>query len=604
LVSVAIFDGKQEGLYAAHDPHAQLAAGYALECGIVCSFTPFDVFVLLRQWPGLEQAILRALLEDRVHDTATREKLLDIAAGHRYRAGGYSLAAMLSRRFDHDMAKGEDTWRKRYGELLRLEITAWPAEAREYALEDVRWTWRLWADQEQRRGLMGGDLLEDETRKVRTHAALYAQTLRGVLTDQPYVTKLRESLDQKIHDTGNTLALLGLARWQGKARPKLSQNTKAAQSLMARFCEQHRVPVPKTPTGVALSEDAMRAAGVPGPERDENGNEIIGTGHPLTIFRQRKSLRTQRSRLVPVLQRPIVRTRYDELVDTGRTSSSAPDEPWAGTNFQNLPTSGGYRECLVPPPGEAFVISDWSGAELVTLAQVQLDVLGRSTLGEILISGRNPHTEFACRLMDIPSDQYDPKNPQHLKIRRIAKAWNFGRPGGMGDAAFQRQLRRGGIEMPIDEVRRNNEIWHETLPEMRLYFDWIKSQPWRLKILKDGREIKTYTIRQVRSNRIRGGCTFTEAANTMFQGLAADAAGTALWWLWLDSRNPDSPLWRGEHVTSQVLFVHDEPVSSVPIDRAEAAQARQERIMIEAFRHWCPDVPITVESRIAERYGK
>ena len=305
-----------------------------------------------------------------------------------------------------------------------------------------------------------------------------------------------------------------------------------------------------------------------------------------------------------MLRHPIIRTRYDELVDSGRTSSSAPSDPWHGTNFQNLPTTGGYRECLVPPPGERFVISDWGGAELVSFAQVQLDVLGSSTLAGILRDGRNPHTEFACRIMDIRTDQYDPDNPEHVKIRRVAKEWNFGKLGGMGDPKFQIRLRKRGTEMPLEEIRGYTRLWHETLPDVQTYFDWIKTQPQSVRVLADGREMTTYTIRQVRSNRIRGGCSYTEACNTLFQGLAGDAAGTALWWLWLDGRDPESPLYAGKQTTSQVLFVHDEPVSSVPLERAEAAKERQEQIMLAAFAHWCPDVPITVESKITERYCK
>lgn len=592
LVSVAIDSGDGPRVFAAHEVAASLGAQIAFEQGAVLTNAPFDVFVLGRAFPFLWSTMINAYQHDRVHDVSTREKLLDIVEGQRYKRGRYSLAALAERLLEIDMDKGEDTWRKRYGELLGMEIADWPEDAIQYALDDAAITWRVWQHQEQRRALSGVDVLVNAGEQARKHLTLYAQTLRGIHTDPAHVEALATELDDRVDCSIAVLLANGLARVGGtKKKPKIVQNMKVAQDAMALWCERHDREPPRTATGVSLSDDSMRAAGVP-------------DDHPLGVFRDLKALRSQITRLIPVLRHPVIRTRYDELVDSGRTSSSAPGDPWHGTNFQNLPTTGGYRECLVPPPGERLVISDVVGAELVTFAQVQLDVFGRSTLAEILRAGRNPHTEFACRIMDIRTDQYDPENPEHVKIRRVAKEWNFGKPGGMGDPKFQTQLRKRKIEMPLEEIRDYTRLWHETLPEVQMYFDWIKTQPQSVRILADGQQMTTYTIRQLRSNRIRGGCSYTEACNTTFQGLAADAFGTVLWWLWLEGRDPESPLFAGDQPTSQVLFVHDEPVSSVLAERAEAAAERQEQITTAAFAHWCPDVPITVESKIVERYCK
>jgi hypothetical protein len=52
------------------------------------------------------------------------------------------------------------------------------------------------------------------------------------------------------------------------------------------------------------------------------------------------------------------------------------------------------------------------------------------------------------------------------------------------------------------------------------------------------------------------------------------------------------------------MFEHDAYVTVAPPERAAAALAEQERIMIAASAALCPDVPMKVESEIADRFKK
>lgn len=252
-----------------------------------------------------------------------------------------------------------------------------------------------------------------------------------------------------------------------------------------------------------------------------------------------------------------------------------------------------------------FIISDWSAAELVALAQVQIDLFGRSALGDMLREGRDPHGEFAASMLGIPVEQFDKRIPEHKNARQAAKPWNFGKPGGMGQKRFIAfALSDYGVVLTPEEERAHTARWHAMFPEMQMFFDYVSSLEGH-----DG----YITIVQPRSGRIRGRLRYPDACNTHFQGLAADAAKLALWWLWRAGVDPSSPLFGGLPVvradgnvplTGQCLFVHDENVTAVRREVAEAAKAEQERIMVAAFAHWCPDVPIKVESTIAERYTK
>lgn len=592
LVSVALNPG---GLFVAHDPNllAVLEWVFSPENTVAMANAPFDIHVLLRAFPSLLPLIIRAYFEDRIFDVLTREKMIDIAEGTK-RGRKYNLGAVAMRRCDLEVNKN-DPWRLRYAELLGLELADWPAEAVQYATHDAYATHAVAVAQEAFRVAHSIDVFADAGRQARGHLALYAQTLRGIRTDPDAVAALDRRLITEI--TEHTLHCLdhGLARVQGKKKPKIVRDTKAARAMLEAWPGRDRSKL--TDAGdIALSESALKAANLP-------------PGHPLDHYRRKGAAEATRTKNVLPLQRPIIRTRYDELKETGRTGSSAPQgnrkvhtlEPWewVGTNLQNLPKKGGFRSCLVPPPGHVFVVSDWEGAELVTFAQVQIDLFGRSTLADVLRSGKNPHTELGAKLAGVPSELFDPKgNPEHKEMRQLAKPLNFGYPGGLGAARFVDFASKEpyNFKLTEDEAKQLKEEWLEQWPEAKLYFDYISNMQG-----PDG----LITLMQPRSGRIRGGCSFTEACNSTFQGLAADAAKLALWWLWLAGLDSSSPLYGGGELvglTGQCLFVHDENVTVVRREVAEAARAEQDRIMIAAFAHFCPDVPIKVDSQIVERY--
>ncbi len=554
----------------------------AFDEGVIMANAPFDVHVLLRQWPDLLPAILDAYWNDRIYDVLTREKLIDIALGQHFKLGKYNLGAVALRRADIELNK-EDDYRKNYEALLGLPLEAWPEDAKRYAIDDVVATYEVWQAQEHaREGLF---TLEEAGRQARKHIALYSHTLRGIHTDQKQVAAVAARLDREIQEHQQACIGLGLLRTGGtKKAPKLVRNTKLAKQWLEQIAGPGARRSEKT-GDISLSADALAAADIP-------------VGHPLDSYRRLGGTTTLRTKNIPPLEQPIVRTRYDELVASGRTSSSAP-------NLQNQPRKGGFRECLVAAPGHVFVISDWSGAELVTMAQVELDLFGSSALGDQLRAGINPHDQFACDMLGIELAELDKSIPEHADARQGAKAWQFGKRGGMGEARFiDYALKQYGFRVTPARHRELDALFHRRYPETRMFFKYVSA-------LADHEGY--CDIVQPRSGRIRGRLRFPDGCNTHFQGLAADAAGDCLWELWVAGLDSTSPLFGGLPVvradgrvsdTGGVLFVHDENVTQVRREVADAALVEQERIMIEAFGRWCPDVPITVESHISERYGK
>lgn len=599
LVSVAVATNEGVQLYAAHDPWQSVVAE-AFYRGVCFANAPFDVHVLLRACPELLSLIVDAYEHDRVHDVLTREKLIDIAEGQHRKRGKYNLGAVAQRRAGVDVDKS-DPWRLRYGELLGKPLSSWPAEARTYAERDATATLATWQAQERFRAAHAIDVFADAHRQGRKHLALYSQTLRGLHTDQAQVDRVDAELVRDI--TTHTLVCFahGLARVGGtKKKPKISRIKKKAEELLLEVCGDN---VPRTaPTksrregSIKLDEDTLTALRVP-------------PGHPLDHWRKLGSKQALRTKYIDTLRHPLVRTRYDECVGSGRVSGSGFDpqyaDGWVGDNYLNQPREGGFRECLVPAPEHRLVVSDWKGAELVTLAQVQHDLFGHSALADMMRAGLDPHVVFACQILGIRYDEFDKKRPEHKDARQGAKAFNFGKPGGMGQRRFiAYALSQYGRVFTPEEERALDAEWHRTFPEMRLFFDYVSSLEG-----PDG----LITIMQPRSGRIRGGLRFPEACNTHFQGLAADCAGLALWWLWRQSLEPSSALYGGVPIVAAngrvgevggVLHVYDENVTQVRAEVAEQARHEQDQIMIAAFRHFCPNVPIEVESGVFEQYGK
>jgi len=252
----------------------------------------------------------------------------------------------------------------------------------------------------------------------------------------------------------------------------------------------------------------------------------------------------------------------------------------------------GFRECQVPRPGHCFVISDWSMMELVCLAQTCLEWFGWSRLADALNAGRDPHEELGGTI----AGHSLVGHPRRKLYRTLAKAPNFGFPGGLGAERFSvwatsqygAALREAGFERVIAEAfaLELKRHWRAQWPEMVHYAR-------RIGELASG---GSATIELARSGYVRGAMNFKEASNFPFQGRASRAAKDALWRCYVAHR--------AGALGAPVLFVHDEIVTECPIEHALEHAALQERIMIEALHGVCPDVRGGVETMITAAYTK
>lgn len=256
----------------------------------------------------------------------------------------------------------------------------------------------------------------------------------------------------------------------------------------------------------------------------------------------------------------VVHPRYNILVNTGRTSCSKP-------NFQQLPRMGGIREMFIAGPGKKLLITDYSTLELATLAQVLLDKYGSSVMADKINNGEDLHRYYASVLYDVSEDKVTKEQ------RQSAKAANFGFPGGLGVNTFIEFSRGYGLELSVKQAEEMKYTWFQAFPEMAQYLN--------------GEIGKVIT----RTGRIRGDTTFCAEKNTPFQGLAADGAKLALFYL-------------QEAGFKIVGYVHDEIITEVDEADIDRLLPIQEKIMIDSMNMVAPDVKISVESQVSECYKK
>jgi len=285
-----------------------------------------------------------------------------------------------------------------------------------------------------------------------------------------------------------------------------------------------------------------------------------------------------RDRELKILDAEYVHTRFDLAVTT-RTRSSNP-------NLQNLSKRWGVRECFAPRAGHVFLNVDYPALELRTLAQVMCETVGPNALADAFRGGADPHLMFAGRLgADV---RLGPKHPDVAPLRTLAKAANFGFPGGLTGPNFA-LFAFDSYGVRVDNPEALERAWFQQWPEVLVYRRHMG------RYARVGRPIV-----HERSGHVRGRCTNTQASNSPFQERGAQVAKATLYDLVKATRVGDLA---GSHV---VAFVHDEYLLETPIELAEAHAATVERIIRARWPDHCPDVPLgdDVEVQIKERWSK
>lgn len=569
--------------------------------------TAFDWAVIANQEPRLLPKIFAAYENNQLVDTGVRQKLIDLAHGELrgwFRGGdkperiGYGLgdgpkerpSIGLARRLFGIKLEKEDTWRLRYGELMHVPLDQWPPDAKKYAINDAQILMPIYDLQEQHI-----DLLADQYRQFRAAFWLKLMSIWGITTNPEAVRKFTEATKAEYARLAKDLVAAGLLRPDRpfKSGPRKGQikvgarDTKAAMARLERVYAAQERTIPLTATGEGAGEDRREGEGVSLDESvcAESGDPI------LEKYAELSSLKKTLSENIPVLwsgtTHPI-HTFYDELKETGRVGSSNPQ-------MMNLPRAVGIRECHWPRYGCVFANADYNVAELCGWAQVCKSVLGFSRLAEVINAGDDPHLAMAATLQGISLEETKARYKAGDKVieeaRQFAKIPGFGLPGGLGVETFVAYAAANGAKITLERAQEVKDLWHQTWPEARPYFQWINT-------LVD----KPFpVVEQLFSGRYRGGVRFTSASNGFFQAIVADAAKTAGWMIAKACYVDRNSVLFGSR---PVVFNHDEFILESPIEIGFECALELSRLMVEGARPWMPDVPPKAEPKLMKYWSK
>lgn len=591
---------------------------------------PFDLLVVVEFFrrmlgpAGGEQClelVFRALETERVRDTWLRAPLLDNAKGFLLDAEqGYGLAGLAGQ---HGVAldKSGDSYRMRYAELADVPVVDWPEAAVTYSACDALATAVVWGNQQESAAKhkytaagfsrvvhpkshraadtawLGGAVV-NEAAQCRGALALSLCGGWGIRTDGVVVAAFKKRLEEEVAEYLQALLDQGILRGLDAAKPG-SVDLKRLRDLVAEDARVRGIPVPRNAPTPAMKAKAA-AAGVPVVGNIAYDGETLEQCRlpALQTFTAFNHARKLLETYVPVLERgklhPIC-PRYYPLMATGRTSCRGP-------NLQNLPRDPGVRQGYVPRKGFVFSSCDYSVLEMRTWAEVCVAFGFPSGLQAAFREGRDPHLWLAALLLGITYDRAveamagrhgEAEQKRVEDMRQLSKAANFGYPGGLGAQSFRAYARGYGVELTVGEASALKQRWLSAWPEATHYFAAISSHSNPMN--------QTITVTQLYSGRRRARCKFTQACNTLFQGLAADGAKEALYWVQREALLDRASELYGSHV---VAFIHDELLGEHPEENAGAAAQRMAVVMKECMELWTPHIPQEVKPTLMRRWDK
>lgn len=551
----------------------------------------FDFVCLSRVDNTIMNYVYKLYEQGRVWDVGIMERLRCLshgwtqhpAIGKPIISGGVSLAQLTKGLLgiNVDQVKFDpNSPRYQYGRLIGVDVKEWSREAKNYALDDARHTYQVFNAQfdnvkeDCRAGKASIDsytirelnynVLASNSLQVKADFALFHLSCYGLKTDTEKVKEWKADLEQKKE------SLLEEPRRAG-----VIKKGKKDMKVLRELIEQDlREETPRTEKGqVSTSSEVLELCSHPALKAL---SDIATTSKLLNTF----SKTLEAGTVYPICP------RWNVLVRSGRTSCKQP-------NLQQLPQAGGVRECFTPRKNYVYVGADYSTAELCALAQVCLNWGIDSKMGKSIKAGRDLHLELACSMMKVSYEKglelKKNKDPQILKLRKLAKVPNFGLPGGLSAEGLVSYAKGSNITLTLEEAQDLKKLWFETWTEMKEYFENVSS------------EVRRGYAEQHTSRRRRGGIGFTDGANTYFQGLIADGAKTALYNVVKACFMDKSSALYGSR---PVLFIHDEIILESPEDRASQAGDELAKIMIESMQPFLKDVPIEAEPWASRTWHK
>lgn len=502
---------------------------------------PFDLDVIGQVAGGRERTYYK-LDNKRVFDTNILYKLWHLAhIGFTPKRS--SLAHCCSSLLGIELDKNTDI-RCTFEQYKNVPVSEIPVEHLEYGAKDAVATWDLYF------------VLMSRIKQYDIHNTLLSYDIQikgAVALDQIYKNGIKLDLEardkwlaninKQMEVEADILATYGWVR--GK------KGIKDIYENIIHYLDLHNV-LPRTEDGSISSKR----------EDLEQYNDSPFIASYLKFIELEKA-----STFVRDIHTERIHPRYSLLMNTGRTSCSGSG---GACNIQQIPRVGGIRELFVPEKGKRFVDIDYSALELAGLAQVCISEFGFSKMAELINEGKCLHYYTASNVYRKPESEVTKDERQFSKIP------NFAFPTNMSPNTFIQYCAGYGVPMTLEQAEELKRAYAKTYPEISEHF-------WRVPNGVD----RNVTL----TGRVRANCTYTAYLNTKFQGLCADGAKLALY----------NVAKAGYKI---VAFIHDQIMIESDIEDAEKDMDKVQQIMIESMKEVIPDVKISTEGQILERWCK
>ena len=308
-----------------------------------------------------------------------------------------------------------------------------------------------------------------------------------------------------------------------------------------------------------------------------------------------------------------IRTNYNPIVSTGRSSSASP-------NMQNIPAKKSvgnrYRNCFYTP-GRLIVDSDYTGQELCLIAFGSQDPVWL----ECLRTGQDLHSVTAAMVFEkdwkagseVGCKFVENKQKCNCKVHEIlrtrVKSINFGLAYGMSKFKLSADL-----DISVKEAENMIETYFNTFPRIRTFLfglakyallhGYSQSFPpfLRRRYYPNIDQYDQATIDAHLSGIVFKpglGRIERQAKNQPIQGAGSDLIKLAMWLVYKYIRAHNL-----QDKVSILLNVHDQLTTDAEPDFAEEWAIKLDALMCEAALQVIPSGLLKAETKITEQWNK
>lgn len=455
-VCLSWYDGTETGLLNRAESESYLHEILTKKELIVAHNAVFECGVTITHFPDLKNMVFDALDNNLIYCTYINEALWNVQREKKV----YKLAldGLVKHYFDTDISAAKndpDAWRLRYSELDDIPIDKWPEAAKQYAIDDSIWAYRLKEKQEP----------INQSLALKSGVYLNLMGAAGFRIEQSRVELLEHELREYLKPRYEFLAQHGFCLFVGN---KVKKKTK----LMREHIVNSGVELQYTEKGgIATSQDALDFY------MSQIDDPIIKTYSELSKYEKILSAYVSHMKGAPKIY-----TSYGTTLNTGRTSSSGSDL-YDSVNIQNQPrevkgTTYDVRNCYKARPGFKVVSIDYSGLELCSSSHQLYTTLGYSKMRDMLNGGSVPvdaHSHLAARRKGISYEEFMLRKAELKADRNKAKPLNLSFPGGVGYDTMRYLMYKADVKTHfqiLEKAKRKSDLYYYLtnlgVPDLRI----------------------------------------------------------------------------------------------------------------------------------------